>query len=161
MSLRQTLQTVIDQAEKQNEFDARKPQIIAQWQGAVAWLDNQIQTWLAEYVEDGSITFAKEMIELREETLGSYSIEAMNINAGPIVVRVQPTGRMIIAAAGRVDMYRQGRSSDTDRILFLRLDAERIDAWGMRLPPKADGRAPSLGPLTKETFEAALESLLV
>lgn len=161
MSLRQTLQTVIDQAEKQNEFDARKPQFIAEWQDAVRWLNNQLQTWLAEYVQDGSITFAKEMIELREETLGSYSVEAMNINAGPIVVRVQPTGRMIVAAAGRVDMYRQGRSSDGDRILFLRLDADRIDAWGMRLPLKTGPRPHVVGPLTKETFESALESLLV
>ena len=159
MALRDTLKSVTDRAREDAEFETRKPQFIADWQASVQKLNAQIREWLAEYEMEGSISFETEQSEVREEMLGVYQVEAMNIRLGPFLVRVQPAGRIIIGAVGRVDMYRQGRSSSDERVLFLRQKDAEGESWKLRKPPAGGGSNFNLQPLDRDSFEAALDEL--
>lgn len=160
MALKDTLKAIRDKAEAEEDFEAKKPQILKAWRESVLWLEDTIAGWLKEYEKDGALSLSRDGVFLEEEAFGNYPSQALNILVGPTVVRIQPVGRMIIGATGRVDMYRQGRPTDDQRVLFLRLDAEAPDKWGIRMPLGGDRSHPVLQPFTQEIFESALDGLL-
>ena len=70
-------------------------------------------------------------------------------------------------AKGRVDMYRQGRVGEADRIMLLRVETSPPDPprWEITVPPKPG--MPRISPqrlaralLTKQTLEQAIDFLL-
>lgn len=165
MALKDTLANLRQQEEQKALWEKDRPKLIQDWRESVANLLKEIQGYLAEYQADGSISFLRREIELSEEQLGSYRIKALSIVAGPATVVVAPVGRMIIGAFGRVDMYRQGRAGESNRIMLLRLQTSSTDPtlrWSITLPEIG---APSVGPgrrvpLDKSALEQALEFLL-
>ncbi len=84
----------------------------------------------------------------------------MTLRAGKRVVRLQPIARIVIGSVGRMDMYRQGFSNPNDRYRLIRTIDDAAGGWRIR-PPADNGRGPAdLIDLTRETFEAALDTLL-
>ena len=160
MALRDTLKAIQDREQEAANFESRKPEVIAAWQESIRWLLKEVRAWLAEYESDGAMTFSTGVVQLDEELLGAYQAETLSIHAGPAGVRLVPVGRMIIGATGRVDIYRQGRPGDSERIKLLRTDADRPDAWALRRPQNPMLRARDLEPLNRENFEAVLDGLL-
>lgn len=160
MALRDTIKSLQTRADEDAEFQRRKPEIIETWRSSVIWLEDQIAQWLAEYEKDGTLSLTHEGIALDEELLGAYQSQGLKIVIGPIVVRVRPVARMIIGGVGRVDMYREGRSSDGERVLFIRLDQDKVDTWAVRRPKGSGPRIPDIEALTKESFESMLDMLL-
>lgn len=160
MSLKDTLRIVREQSKADADFEQRKPQIIAEWQQSVLNLYNQIRDWLADYEKAEELSFAFEAIDIREESLGVYEIQTMKIHAGPMIVQVQPVGRVIIGGFGRVDMFRQGRSARDERILFIRAVEKDAENWAMRLPLRHGVETTDLRPLDRQIFEDALDGLL-
>lgn len=160
MALRDTLKSIQTRVAEDADFERRKPEIIETWRASVLWLEQRVSDWLVEYEKDGTLSFSWEGFVLQEELLGSYQSQGLNIHVGPITIRIRPVARIIIGGVGRVDMYREGRPSDEERVLFVRLNAEKTDVWALRRPKASVTRSPDLEPLTKSTFEAALELLL-
>lgn len=160
MALRDTLKAIHDREQEAVAFETQKPKIIANWQEAVKWLLGEVRGWLAEYERDASMEFSNGVVQLDEEALGAYSVDTLSIRVGSAVVRLVPVGRMVIGATGRIDMYRQGRPDESERIKFLRLDSNRPDQWGMRRPGGLLTRSRELEAVGKDTFEAAIDGLL-
>jgi hypothetical protein len=116
------------------------------------------------------MSFLEGKTDLTEESLGRYSIGVLNITAGPLTVVVAPVGTMIVGATGRVDMYRQGRIGEFERIVLLRQTKSASDEtpeWKITLPMSNSSRGGRTTfrinerePFTKATLEQALEFLL-
>ena len=166
MTLRDTLTKIKDRQDQDYQFDLDKPTLVAEWKAATEQITHEIRGYLAEYESDGSMRISTERVEIQEESLGSYFVQALNIAVGPEVVMVRPVGRLIAGAVGRVDLHRQGYPGEDDRIMLLREGPER---WSISQPPERG--APAAGrlradvarrfvPLTKETLESAVDFLL-
>jgi hypothetical protein len=176
MPLKDTLTRLQEEERQKAKWEKDKPKHIKDWQVSVTNLFKEIRSYLKEYEADGSISFSDREIELTEESLGRYRIPSMSIIAGPATIMLEPVGTMLVGAWGRVDMYRQGRGGEQDRILLLRLPTSRTDStlqWKIRSQPEAVGPAgrvrgrtllqpqrPTFVPLSKEILEQKLEDLL-
>jgi hypothetical protein len=176
MSLKDTLATLQQQEQQKAQWERDKPNVIKEWQESVGHLLKEIRGYLSDYESDGSMIFSDREVELSEEMLGQYRVPAMSIVAGPAIIMVDPVGRMIIGAQGRVDMYRQGRGREQDRVVLLRVRTSPTDPtplWATSPPPeigtpsgKVRGRSVPqqrqrpLVPLNKEILEQRLDFML-
>jgi hypothetical protein len=118
MALKDTLKRLLEDSGSAQPLD--KAAVIDEWQKAVGALMAQIQEFLREYKDDGTIQFTDGVTQLSEESLGTYRIANLMLRAGPAVLMVQPIGRLVVGAAGRVDLYRQGRGNESESIVLLR-----------------------------------------
>ena len=170
MPLRDTLNRLREQG-KQEISD--RPTLIAEWKSAVDALLMEIRKYLDEYVQDGSLSIKLRRVRFTEDSLGTYEIGAMDIQAGPIFIIVQPVGRFVAGAEGRVDMHRQGRSAEQHRIMLLHMQLSgpaHPPTWYIQFPPDITNRLDPLHPpipgtrrvmpLTKKELEEAVEFLL-
>ena len=169
MPLRDTLNMLHESQRREQQTIQDRQNLIQEWKQAIESLYAQIRTYLAEYEKDSSLIISEEGIRLTEETLGSYGVQTMKIAAGPATIIIQPIGRMIIGAQGRVDMHRHGRATEQYRVMFLRMPKSATDAtpiWWIRLPVEAAGTFGRLPPqertvpFEKATLEQALDFLL-
>lgn len=160
------------QASSTPAFDRKKA--LHEWIGAVEKLhDDIIPNFLASYIADGSLTLSTRMVSKREEAFGEYKISELQIHATDIIVSVSPVARIIVGGRGRVDLYRNGPGANTNRFMLLR-QAQQNDPssvlWAIRVPidlrsgfnydPPKVLTPGQVIPLTKESFELALECLL-
>ncbi len=74
----------------------------ADWLNRLMELERHITKWLEPY--NKNIRWETEMVQLTEEMIGSYQAPMLVITIGNNVVRLEPVGRFIFGAAGRVDI---------------------------------------------------------
>lgn len=74
------------------------------WIIAVNCLLNNIIQWINDSVEEGLIQINNKDIEIEEELLGEYRIQSVILKTKWDSIYIEPIGRMIIAAIGRVDI---------------------------------------------------------
>lgn len=180
MALKDTLANLQHQEEEKVQGQKDKPKLISEWQKEVADLFEEIQAYLVEYKNDGTMSFSEADVQRSEEMLGTYSIKEMRIVAGPVTIMATPVARMIFGARGRVDLYRQGYVAEQDRLLILRGQKSQTDPtpqWLITLPPNigtpiaGSAKGPRMGraagpqdrqrvSLSKETLEQCLDFLL-
>ncbi|HEX4113969.1 MAG TPA: hypothetical protein VH020_15660 [Stellaceae bacterium] len=169
MPLQETLNKLREKQQREEQAKQDKPKQIAEWKDAVRTLLGTIREYLAEYEHKGLLTFSTESVVLMEERLGSYEIDGMRIVAGPVTILIQPVGLEIIGAWGRVDMHRQGRAGESQRVMILRVRnsaTETTIIWQLMMPQGAEGSINHLSrgrrtvPMTKEALEQAIEFLL-
>jgi hypothetical protein len=144
--------------------------VIEEWQKAVGAFMSNIEEFLEEYKD--AIVFENDDIEVTEEDLGTYQVPQMTLRVGTAVLMIQPVGRLVIGGDGRVDLYRQGRSAQNDRVIALRHAGNSDSQWALSIPPEdhsftimsTAALAQSLKrifvPFTKESLESALDRLL-
>jgi hypothetical protein len=149
-----------------------KEAVIEEWQKSVAALMSEIEEFLHEYKSEGTLKIEQSDTELTEEALGTYPTTQMTLRAGSAVLMIQPIGRMIIGATGRVDLYRQGHGAMNERVLALRGTSSDDSQWMLSIPPEDQSfkimRTAALAkslertvlPLTKANLESALDRLL-
>jgi len=85
------------------EFNADEEK--KKWIIAVNCLLNNIKQWINDSVEEGLIQISNKDIEIEEELLGKYKIQSVILKTKWDSIYIEPIGRMIIAAIGRVDIY--------------------------------------------------------
>src|SRR5260370_17409581 len=88
--------------------------------------------------------------------MGTYEINGLDIQAGPILVLIQPVGLMVTGAEGRVDMHRQGRPSEEHRVMLLRMrlsGAASMPSWFISHPPDTTSRRAQMYPSMHRTRE--------
>jgi hypothetical protein len=98
----------------------------AAWTERVQTLFRDVRRWAEEqgwHVTDGEV-------ELHEYGLGTYSMPMLTIDLPEGRVIVEPAGRLVFGAGGRVDIYSW---PSMDRVLLL----DKVDTWVIR---------PELGP---------------
>ena len=165
MALKDTLTRIRDQAVREHEAADEAPRRLDEWKKAVASLFDEVRQLLADLKDADLLSFETRIIKLSEERLGTYEIDELLIAANGAEVVLQPIGRDVVGAAGRVDMYRVGRTLDTDRIRLVLVDGQ---AWNFafnrysqfaRLDPGRPLR-PMLRPLTRQTLEEHLDGLM-
>jgi hypothetical protein len=159
LPLKDTLKMLREREQREKQALDNRPNTIQEWKDAVASLFAEIRRYLEEYEKDGSLSFSEETTRLTEESLGSYGVPLMKITAGPAVILVEPVGRLVIGAFGRVDMHRQGQAGEQQRLMFLRMPKSTTDAtpiWHLRMPVESRSSVP----LTKEAIEQAIDFLL-
>lgn len=171
MALKDTLAHLLVRQEQDERAKQDVARTIEDWKASVTSLINELQTHLSEYERDGSLKFRPTSVSLDEEALGAYQVSALDIIAGPITLEVRPVARMVVGALGRIDIHRQGRPGEDDRIMLLRSYGQAHGAsstWSISLPaPPGTVRGfgvprsrRSFVQLTKEALEQGLEILL-
>lgn len=169
MPLRDTLNKLREQQREQQD----RPALIAEWRQAVDDLLIDIRKALSEYEQDGSLTIKNRHIRLKEETVGTYETNGMEIQAGPVPIIIQPVGRFVSGAEGRVDMHRQGRPSEDHRVMLLRQrpsGPDSVPVWFIDFPPDTTSRRAQfyrtmpqkreVEPFSKHALERAIDMLL-
>ena len=75
-----------------------------EWIQSLNHLDSKMEKYLKKYTEADQIQVSREKIQISEEYLGNYAAEKITIQIGNDKVVAKPIGRMMIGAAGRVDL---------------------------------------------------------
>ena len=75
-----------------------------EWIRSLNGLYSKMEKYLKKYTEADQIQVAREKIQISEEYLGNYEAEKLTIQIGIDKVVAKPIGRMMIGAAGRVDL---------------------------------------------------------
>lgn len=95
-------------------FDPKKE--LDDWLARLNALYSQINEFLKDYIDAGSITTEIGNIELNEEFSGPYVAPTMIIHIGLQEIKLLPIGTMLVGAKGRVDVV--GRAG-TSRLLLV------------------------------------------
>jgi len=123
-------------------------QIKNEWQQQLKLFMNQIEGWLHSVQKDKLIEIKEKTVTLQEENLGLYDAPSLELAIDKEIIKVQPIGRLIIGAKGRVDIV----SSYEKYIVLYLIDRE----WVYR---KETDKG-KFSDFTKEKFEIILEDLL-
>ncbi len=75
-----------------------------EWQAKLSELYKDIENFLGEYIENGSISCEYNEITLTEENIGHYLVDKLTINIGNKKITFTPIGTLLIGAKGRVDV---------------------------------------------------------
>jgi hypothetical protein len=147
-------------AKHQTEYGAGKA-LIEEWQTAVDRLFTQLRAWLKESDPTGIIEIECSQIKMREQGLGRYEIQRLNLYAFGKWIGIIPKARLTVGtaspprsdapqrAAGRVDI-----TDELRRYVLYRFTQSGQDAWFI------DDLHSGAKPLDKEAFEKALMSYL-
>jgi hypothetical protein len=140
--------------------EARKPEAF-DWNAArELWLSNlrdlhdKITAWLEPLRAQNLVTLRKTPVRISEEHLGAYAADALVLEFGDEGVVLEPAGAVVVGAMGRVDVYRRGNRPRA--VMLLLGGPKETPVW--HIWPTQDPR--DQGPLTQQSFEALLESLL-
>jgi hypothetical protein len=75
-----------------------------EWAERINELHDTVKKHLREYTKDKRIEIESHDIGLHETLLGDYKAKALTIRIGKKIVELEPKGRFVIGAFGRVDM---------------------------------------------------------
>lgn len=92
---------------KQEEYEQEQiswNHVKEEWLKQVQHYIEQIKSWLRPLMQQNLIQFQEYEITLDEEHLGRYTTNALEILVGAEQIKVQPVGRLIIGALGRIDI---------------------------------------------------------
>jgi len=150
MSLEQKLKEIAQQRQTVAiDWDQRRDE----WIRSVEELYSQIEEWFRDLLEQGLMAVRRTPKELSEEYLGTYQIEVLQIEMGDTTVVLDPVGRNIIGATGRIDMYVRGYRDDA--MLLIRVELEEGNpTWQIRKRTDTGFRID----LSKDALEQIFES---
>ena len=74
------------------------------WICSLNSLYSDMENYLKKYTEADQIQIARKNIQISEDYLGSYEAEMLTLQIGYDKVVAKPIGRLMIGAAGRVDL---------------------------------------------------------
>ncbi|HAF71287.1 MAG: hypothetical protein XD60_1827 [Acetothermia bacterium 64_32] len=130
-----------------SQIKERQRDLREEWQKAVSNLFEKIENWLAPASSEG-LNLKWYETELDEGDLGKYVAPALELEFEGIRVKIEPVGRLVIGARGRVDI-----SSPLGVHHLVRLGPEEDDWYLVR-----DG-VDERKRLTKQTLEELLKEI--
>ena len=77
---------------------------LGEWQAYLSAFYQTVEGFLKPYIESGKIALDRNSIQLREEYIGLYEADALDLSLGDARVTLTPVGTNLIGAKGRVDM---------------------------------------------------------
>jgi len=96
------LNTQIDNNQNESAIDWDK--IRDKWLEQLALFYKDIGNFLADYEKAKKLSYQFSKKDIFEESIGSYSVQIMDIQLGKHKVRLEPIGTNIISADGRIDL---------------------------------------------------------
>ncbi len=128
MALKDKLKRI---AEQGHAKDIDWDKIRDAWLKQVGKLYKEIEAWFREYLDEGYVKVSFREIRLSEDHLGTYRIPAMELSFGGPVLVLEPVGRAILGASGRIDLYMSGHRADKIMLLLMSDDRGR-PFWELR-----------------------------
>ena len=139
------------QKEKGRNAGVTRERKVLEWQQILNRLFSQIQRWLTEAQMQGLITVTKGKTKITEDTLGTYTTPVLTLATATNSLRINPVGRTIIGANGRVDI-----ESKVGTYMLLYLEPEGVWVHGAK-----GAKEPAQFPkLTEELFSELLTKSL-
>lgn len=80
-----------------------KEELLKEWQRALSKLFSNIESWVAPAISEG-LELKKGEVEIDEEELGKYIAPTLELEFEGIRVKIEPVGRLVVGARGRVDV---------------------------------------------------------
>lgn len=90
------------EASQKNEVDWATE--LGDWKRHLSDFYEKVNMFLKSYIVSGKVTLKKRAVELYEECIGSYTVDALDIVLGETKIILMPVGTNLIGAKGRVDM---------------------------------------------------------
>ena len=149
MSLRET----VERLRKSRVAQDDPGDSVERWREDVSDLYRQVTEWLQPFTADGGIVLTRQPKTIHEEGLGEYETEQLDIEVGDETVRLDPRAMRVIGARGRIDISHLG-SGDPAMLILTGTADDRT--WNIVDRTDRTG----LTPLTKDSFEAALDRLV-
>jgi len=88
------------------EVKKRSQETLAQWKREIDKLFTKIDSWLETAKPEGLIVKRTEAAkEITERLLGTYTAPIMEISFADKTIRLEPVGRNIVGAFGRIDVF--------------------------------------------------------
>ena len=120
MSLKTTVQRLRNRDEALKAAEGARESFVDQWRADVAAVFDQIRSALSEFQNEGAVSFGTSETTVFEEELGEYTIDQMIIRIVNRTIQVTPIARITIGGTGRIDMFRDDRPSEQNRIFIVR-----------------------------------------
>jgi len=164
MGLNDTLNNLHKKSEEDRAWEDSIPALKEEWKKDIDDLFRLIRVdFLGSHAESGLIKFNDVAVQRYEDMIGGYDTAELQIIAGNSIVIVSPVARMMIGSEGTVSMKRKNTVRE---VVLHRNRADKpstewtvLSAGASNL--SAPGRTSSAHqPLTKESFEVALDQLL-
>lgn len=92
---------------KQQEYEQEQinlDKVKVEWIQQVQKFMNQIQDWLKPLEQNGLLKVIEKETELEEEHIGKYKAVKLELIIGADRINIEPVGRFIIGALGRIDI---------------------------------------------------------
>jgi hypothetical protein len=144
-------------AERAGEEKADAKERRDEWISAVNSLYDKVENWLKPFSDKKYLTVIRTPMQKTEELLGDYEIDTLEIRAGDETVVMEPFGRNVIGALGRIDVFLRGFKSDAQMLLRLtNLEGElRWELWEHKFPgsPRYPFNEDSLEKLLNKWFD--------
>lgn len=137
MALDATVQRLRNKDDDQRAVKQNRDAFVTQWREEVGAVYGQFEKALKRFVDDGAAKITKGQTVITEDLLGEYEIETLAIDIVGRRVLLVPQARITIGGRGRLDLYREDRPSEDNRILIVRGVAAadyRPDLWMIEVP---------------------------
>ncbi|GEM_PF-1747561 len=128
-----------------------------EWIAQVDKLLKTVDGWLKELLEEqyAGITVRREKMTLSEEQLGNCQTDKLVIEIADEWLVMEPVGRLIIGAQGRIDFFQDKFEGGKYLILRYENGPEQSDWQVANIKTKADRH-----PFDRDAFERILEEML-
>ncbi len=127
-----------DQKRKLERVQKERAKTLSEWLSQLEQLFNDIERWLEPAKKEG-LEIGRSKVEISEERLGTYVAPVLEIAFAGTKVRLEPVGRQVVGALGRVDIY---SPLGVNKLVLL------TDGWYLVFD-----RPEQRLPLTQDTFE--------
>jgi hypothetical protein len=122
------------------------------WVKHVNGLYKQLKAWLSDSANSGHISFNVQKVTLSEDNLGSYEMDALELDlVGAHQIIFQPVEMNILGAVGRIDVYHRGYNPHKV-MLLLHDEGNNKFHWELWKGLKKEAQQP----FNKKTLEALL-----
>ena len=116
MTLEEKLKRIAERAGEAKEDTLERQD---EWISAVNHLYDEVENWLKPLTDKKFLTVIRIPMQKSEELLGDYEIDTLEIRAGDETVVMEPFGRNVIGALGRIDVFLRGFRSDAQMLVRL------------------------------------------
>jgi hypothetical protein len=127
-----------DQKRKLTRVQEERAKTVKEWLSHLERLFTDIEAWLEPAKKEG-LEIERGKVEISEEYLGTYVAPVLEIAFAGTRVRLEPVGRHVIGALGRVDVF---SPLGVHKLVLL------TDGWYLVI-----GKPEQRLPLTQDTFE--------
>ena len=169
MSLRSTIREIKDREADLSAIAKDRIAFVAEWTSTLEMLYAGIQDMLQDLIEDRLINISTRRATVQEAEIGDYEVPELVIEIASKKILLHPVARLVSGGGrGRVDLMRDDRLSEKDRIKMMKSGADD-DSW--LIEKRKLGRLDlALGlniwsevyvPLEKGILEESIDQLLV
>lgn len=124
MSLNATVQRLRNEEKDRKAVRDDRASLVSAWQSDVLLVYEAFEKALESFVDDGTARIHRGHATISEEMLGGYDIATLAIDIVGRHILLVPIARLTVRGTGRLDLYREDRPAESNRILVLRGSAD-------------------------------------